>query len=184
MGEQSIQRNQYDTRDSLEISRLSSRLFLQACKREGWTAWQAMSKEDMYEHWDYRIIKTVSGKTYAPRIELKAQKRVQRSDPEVQDVWAWIELHGVRVNDKGWLFNSKANYICFERDNCFEFYYRLRLIKRVYELVNFNKYVNCAKEAMYILYSRKDRPDIITRIEFSRIEDLCRGRWNKLDKGE
>jgi len=110
---------------------------------------------------------------------LKSTKKISRSDTNTQDEWTWIELHSVQQDDTGWLLNGKADLICFERDNCFEFYNRVDLIKRVNQLVDFNTFANSSSNARYILYSRPGRPDIITLIEFDKIKDLCIGRWHK-----
>lgn len=169
-----LPRNKYDKKDSLEMSLSSSELFLEAGKKHGWTCVEATREQDMNEHWDYRIFFS----NVTPRVELKAMKRMSRSG-EVQDTWAWIELHGVRKWDKGWLINSKADYICFERKNKFEFYDRLELLERVMQLIDLTDWVTSAKKAKYKLYSRESRPDILTMIEFSKLQDLIRFTWKK-----
>lgn len=169
-----LTRNQYDKKDSLEMSLASSELFLRAGKNHGWICVEASREQDMNEHWDYRVFfGDISSK-----VELKAMKRMSRSG-EVQDTWAWIELHGVRTWDKGWLINSKADYICFEREECFEFYHRLELLERVLNLVDLTNWVTSANKAKYCLYSRANRPDILTMVEFSKLQELIRFTWRK-----
>lgn len=129
----------------------------------------------MNEHWDYQIF---FGDVLSQKVELKSMKRMSRSG-EIQDIWAWIELHGVRAWDKGWLINSKADLICFERKDRFEFYKRLELLGRVLELIDLTSWVTSAKEAKYKLYSRKTRPDILTMVEFEKLEDIIYFMWKK-----
>lgn len=170
-----LTRNKYDKRDSLEMSLSSSELFKKAGKAYSWLITEATREQDMNEHWDYMIW---LADEIQEKVELKAMKRMSRSG-EVQDTWAWIELHGVRAWDKGWLINSKADYICFERKDRFEFYRRLGLLERVMRLVDLTDWVTSAGQAKYKLYSRETRPDILTMVEFSKIKDLISFTWKK-----
>jgi len=112
-------------------------------------------------------------------VELKSKKRISRHDEITQDDWAWIELHSVRAHDKGWLLSSMADFICFERTKCFEFYKRTELKDRVLSLVDFTKKVNSPEEARYAVYSRRGRLDKLTLVEYSKFNDLCKGSWPK-----
>jgi len=170
-----LTRNKYDKRDSLEISLSSSESFFRAGEKLGWVVAESTQEQDMNEHWDYRIFFG----SLSHRVELKAMKRLSRQE-EVQDTWAWIELHGVRSWDKGWLINSKADYICFERLQRFEFYPRLELLERVLSLVDLTKWVVTSKEAKYCLYSRETRPDILTMVEYKKLEDLISFYWERV----
>lgn len=136
----------------------------------------ANRNEDMNEHWDYRVVNYDI--PFDMKVELKAMKRMSRSG-KVQDTWAWIELHGVRENEKGWLINSKADYICFEREDRFEFYPRLELLGRVLLLTDLTEWVDRATQAKYKLYSRRGRPDILTMVEFDELKDILAFTWSK-----
>jgi hypothetical protein len=156
------------------MSLSSSQLFERLGARNGWIVIHASREEDMNEHWDYRLL-------FGNRIslvELKAMKRMSRAG-EVQDRWAWIELHGVREWDKGWMINSRADLICFEREDCFEFYPRLKLLERVLKLVDLTDWTTNANQAKYRLYSRESRFDILTMVEFSKISNLISLVWSK-----
>lgn len=170
-----LTRNKFDKRDSLEMSLSSSELFKKAGKAYSWLITDATREQDMNEHWDYMIWLTDE---IQKKVELKAMKRMSRSG-EVQDTWAWIELHGVRAWDKGWLINSKADLICFERKNRFEFYRRLELLGEVLKLVDLTNWVTSAGQAKYKLYSREKRPDILTMVEFSKLSNIIDFTWKK-----
>lgn len=171
-----LPRNKFDTRDCLEMCLSSMGLFESAAERYGWKTSLATAYQDIHEHWDYKIQK--DSKVY--RVELKAQKRLSRSDKYPQDIWATVELHSVRPNNKGWLIASKADYICFEREEKFCFYPRLELLGRVMQLIDITKYVERSRDAKYCLYQRrKTKTDIVTHVEFSKLSGICEGVWYK-----
>lgn len=178
-----IQRNKYDKKDSKEMGDQSSSLFEKTAKENGWTIKKSTGYQDINEHWDYLIEKTKGDKIYRLKVEVKSKKRINRHDEEIQDEWAWIELHSVRAHDKGWLINSKADFICFERKDSFEFYDRLKLLERVMQLIDIREWVDNPSNAKYKLYDRrKNKTDILTLIEFHKIKDLVEGTWTKGNK--
>ncbi|MDH7489481.1 MAG: hypothetical protein QHH80_08225 [Anaerolineae bacterium] len=63
--------------------------------------------EDINAHWDMVISYGV--KTF--KVDVKAMKRISRGDQAKQDAYHWVELHGVRANDEGWLFGGQADLI-------------------------------------------------------------------------
>ena len=107
-------------------------------------------------------------------------KRIQRSDDDVQDEWTWVELHGVRPHDKGWLY-GEANLIAFETRDRFLIVKRLDLISLVHRYVNLDIRANFAKEAQYKVYQRKGRADEITLIETDKLKEILYKEWKKLD---
>jgi hypothetical protein len=92
---------------------------------------------------------------------------------ELCDSWIWIELHGVNSNDSGWLFNSQADLIAFERAYYFILVKRMELIKLVSHLVDLNQTVHFPELARYKTYQRKGRCDKLTMIEADKIEKIC-----------
>lgn len=109
---------------------------------------------------------------------MKAMKRIQRSDNDVQDEWTWVELHGVRPKDDGWL-HGEAKLIAFETRDSFLIVKRLDLINLVHKYVNFDMNVNYAREAQYKVYQRSGRSDKITLIETDRIREILYKEWKK-----
>ncbi|MRJ02489.1 MAG: hypothetical protein GXO19_05940 [Epsilonproteobacteria bacterium] len=123
--------------------------------------------EDIYEHWDlYLPLPNI-------RIDVKAMKKIERSDPEPQDRWHWIELHGVRPWDRGWLYGGRADYIAFETVRTFLLVPRRALQRLVEEVVERDILVSSPTEAFYRVYKRPNRPDRITLIETELLRSIA-----------
>jgi len=101
------------------------------------------------------------------------------STDTVQDEWIWIELHGVREHDRGWLYDGKADLIAFEKKGAFVIVRRDDLTKLVEQLVDMNTTVYLAKDARYKVYSRPGRPDKITMIETEKLAGIRWDEWPK-----
>jgi hypothetical protein len=107
-------------------------------------------------------------------------KRISRQDADVQDTWHWIELHGVRAKDPGWLYGGKADLLAFERRASFLLVRRTRLMELVEELVDFDHVVETPLDAKYAIYSRARRSDErLTMIETARMEPIKWDEWAK-----
>ncbi|KXK16050.1 MAG: hypothetical protein UZ14_CFX002000086 [Chloroflexi bacterium OLB14] len=91
----------------------------------------------------------------------------------------WIELHSVRKNNKGWLYAGKADLIAFELSKSFIIVERVELINLVEKLVDFESKVSSAKDALYKVYSRKDRYDVLTMIKSADLAGIKNGKWGK-----
>lgn len=163
------QRNEYDQRGALELGEQAESRFETAAARMGFKVIDARPNQDMYEHWDYLIIK--AGKQH--RVEVKSMKRVDSMDPYEQSEWIWIELHGVRENDEGWLYGGKADLIAFEQSDHF-IVVRRPALKNLVERLVINKEVTRSSQAEYAIYSRPGRSDKITMI---RARDLFKIRY-------
>lgn len=168
-------RNRYDCKDSLEIGERAEQLFTQIAIKKGWKVTPATSRSNIDDHWDLLLEK--GDKKFT--IDVKAMKRLSRNDPQVQDEWIWIELHGVRIQDPGWLLAGKADLIAFEKKNSFIIVKRTDLINFLPTLVDFNKTVNRAGDAQYKIYSRTNRPDKITLIETEKLKAIQWVEWHK-----
>src|SRR5690349_14885685 len=92
-------RNRYDKKDSLELGQNAENSFAQSAIRHGWRVEPAPADSNKHEHFDYIMSK--DGRSL--NVEVKSRKRMGRRDSEVQDEHVWIELHGVRKDDQGWL---------------------------------------------------------------------------------
>jgi hypothetical protein len=168
-------RNRYDHKDSLEIGEKAELLFSKIAIQKGWKVTPAPSRSNIDEHWDLLLEK--GEKKFM--IDVKAMKRLSRNDPQVQDEWLWIELHGVRIQDPGWLLAGKADLIAFEKKNSFLIVKRTDLIDLLPTLVDYNKTVNRAGDAQYKIYSRTNRPDKITLIETEKLKNIQCVEWFK-----
>lgn len=168
-------RNRFDRRDSLERGENAENLFILLAVKSGWKISASSKDENINEHWDYLIEQ--GSLTF--KVEVKSRKRVSRSDENLQSDKTWIELHGVRPNDAGWLF-GKADMIVFEKEKSFIFVKRLDLLALVNKKVNLVAKVRTAKEALYKIYSRPGRNDKLTLLPTSDIEEIKFLEWNKI----
>ncbi len=171
-------RNRYDTRDCLEIGERAEDAFARIARKRGWKVTIASGYANINDHWDLLIEK--GAERY--RVDVKGMKRVSRHDPSVQDKWLWIELHGVRENDRGWLYDGKAELIAFEAEASFVIVRRNDLIKLVEQLVDMNATARSAKDARYKVYSRPGRPDKIAMIEMEKLVDIQWDEWPKIER--
>jgi hypothetical protein len=170
-----VGRNKFDKKDSLELGNTAQARFKSLALKRGWNIVEATKEQDIDEHWDYLISKT--NEHY--KVDVKAQKRISRQDETTQDDWVWIELHGVRENDLGWLFGSKADLIAFETNDTFTIIQRSILQKIADNHVSKTEKASSPEEAKYKIYSRKGRPDVISLVEMSLIQEQSFEIWQK-----
>lgn len=168
-------RNIYDHRDSLELGISAEEKFKEIAKSKKWSIRLASVGEDINEHWDCEIFK----ETESYKVDVKATKRVSRHNPETQDEWLWIELHGVRANDAGWLYGGKADLIAFELRRFFIIVDTKQLMLLIEKLVDFDRKVYTPLEAKYNVYNRKGRHDKITLVEAKKVFDIKWALWEK-----
>ena len=168
-------RNRFDKKDSLELGRRAEDAFARLALQHGFKVTPSSEKGNIDEHFDYVIER--DGKRH--KVDVKSIKRKSRGDAELQDEFLWVELHGVRMEDKGWLYDGKADLIAFELSKSFRIVDRLELIALVEKLVDFNAKVSSAKDALYKVYSRKSRPDLLTMIRSDDLLQLRHAEWEK-----
>jgi hypothetical protein len=167
-------RNRYDKKDSLELGRNAESLFARSAVKHGWVVESAPEDSNKNEHYDYIMRK--DGRSL--NVEVKSLKRMGRKDSEVQDEQIWIELHGVRKDDQGWLY-GKADLIAFELKNSFRIVRRTELLDLVEKLVDFNTRVKKSREALYKLYARSGRSDLLTMIKSGDLLKITSLEWTK-----
>jgi hypothetical protein len=167
-------RNRYDKKDSLELGRNAESSFAQSATKHGWTIEPATKESNINEHFDYIMSK--EGKSF--RVEVKSRKRRGRGDLDVQDEYVWVEIHGVRKDDQGWLYGN-ADLIAFEMTASFRLVRRADLAALIGKLVDFNAMVDAPKDALYKLYSRAGRHDLLTMIRSSDLKKITSLEWKK-----
>jgi len=167
-------RNKFDKKDSLELGEKAEQLFIILAVKLGWKISASSKDENIDEHWDYLIEK----ETNALRVEVKSRKRISRSDNGLQSDLTWIEIHGVRPKDTGWLF-GKADLIAFEKEKSFILVKRLDLLALVNKKVNLVAKVRDPKDALYKIYTRSGRKDKLTLLPSKDIEEIKFMEWNK-----
>lgn len=167
-------RNRYDKKDSLELGQKAESLFAKSAIKHGWVVEPAPADSNKNEHFDY----IMSKEDRSLKVEVKSRKRMGRQDSDVQDEYVWIELHGVRKDDDGWLY-GKADLIAFELKNSFRIVRRTDLLRLVKKLVDFNTRVEKSTEALYKLYSRSGRSDSLTIIKANDLRKITSLEWTK-----
>jgi hypothetical protein len=168
-------RNRYDKKDSLELGQKAENQFARLAVKQGFKIAPSSGRANMDEHFDYVMER--DGKSF--RVDVKSLKRLSRRDGGTQDELIWIELHGVRTDDKGWLYAGHADLIAFELAESFRIVDRLELIALVETLVDFDAKVTSPKDALYKVYSRKSRPDLLTMIRSEDLNSIRHGEWRK-----
>jgi len=137
----------------------SEQKFLQSCKNKNFTVTHSSKHEDIYEHWDFKVNSST--------VDVKALKRINRSDSMFSTDYTWVELQNVRGNT-GWLF-GEADYIAFEQIDHFLIVKRRDLIDFCQNKIQ-DQFVPKASEALYKKYQRNNRQDIISLIS---LKDLA-----------
>jgi hypothetical protein len=148
--------------------------FEQMALERGYIVTTSTKQQDIFEHWDKLIAR--DGKGF--RVDVKAMKSISRGKP-IQNRELWIELHSVREDDQGWL-QGKAELIAFDTTIGFYICQRIDLQVLVYKLVDFSNMVMCPEDALYKLYQRKGRCDLLTRILLSDLKNISCCLWKRI----
>ena len=147
--------------------------FKQLAKRKGFAVDDSSREQDMFEHID--LFLTKEDKTYS--FDIKAMKKINRYDSSSQDKMIYVEFKNVRGNE-GWLY-GKAQFIVFETTSTFEIVHRESLAKYCERVVNKRQRVSRASEALYKVYTRDGRKDLISLIELDKIPKEFIHCWKK-----
>ena len=122
-------------------------------------------QEDMKAHWDLKGSLNGS-KIFKFDVKgLRGKSRRGGIDPSV----LWIESKNVN-GDKGWLY-GEADYIVFEQLQSWIVVKRLKIIPFIRSKLKHNNYerVYRATDALYRIYTRKNRSDLLS---MALIEDI------------
>lgn len=138
-------------------------LFISIAEKQGWRAVKADRKQQL-SHIDVFLSKE-NYPTYS--LDIKAQKKIKRTDSDVNDDFIWVEFLNV-AGKGGWLVGA-AQYIAFERENDFIMVDRESLWRFCMKKVDQNSRVSQSKDALYKIYQRQGRKDEISIIKFSDI---------------
>jgi len=146
----------------------SEEKFSQLAKLRGFLVEPAVGMEQ-FDHIDFHLTSEEEDGTMTAMVDVKARKRINRSDDDFNDEWLWIEFKNVS-GKMGWI-HGVADFIAFETKNSFILSYRKELCDWCLEHVDQKNAVYSAEEAEYTVYSRKGKQDLIARIH---IEDVIR----------
>jgi hypothetical protein len=166
-------RNRFDKKDSLKLGEKAECLFAEMTQQSGWQVSPSSKDENIDEHWDFQIVKGEE----KFKVEVKSQKRINRTDDGTQLDYTWVELRNVR-GKVGWLF-GKADLIAFEKESSFIFVKRLDLLAVVNKKVNLVAKVSKAGDALYKIYTRDGRKDKLTLLQASDVEEIKFMEWEK-----
>lgn len=125
--------------------------------------WSTVS-QDIFDHID--II------TPDYTVDVKAMKRWNGTDVDVNPDIHWVEFRNVRGN-MGWV-GGKADYIAFEQPDNFIMVDRKKLAKYCLDLMKGKTdvfFANTNKE-LHTWYTRPDKKDIIVLLHISEINSL------------
>ena len=123
--------NQYDTTGAcLKTGDSAEEQFQAMARQKGWTCMAATSKDNIYNHIDFHM----SNAALKVTCDVKAEKKVKRRDTSITPNFTWLELHGVRRTDPGWLMSPSAStWICFQQGSGFLIFDRAKLAAHVRE---------------------------------------------------
>lgn len=167
-------RNRFDhTGQNQKDSDFAEQTFKKIALTKGFSVKDATRNQQL-SHIDF-LLEDKDKKIYT--FDVKARKKVNRTDDSTEDSLVWVEFKNVAGAD-GWLYGA-ADYIAFERESDFLIINRLNLVTLCERVVQ-NKKVTSAKDALYAKYTRLGRKDEISLI---KMEDICNGMktyiWSK-----
>ena len=119
----------------------------------------ATPAQDMKEHWDVEVNNK--------KFDVKAIKRDRRSGGYNEDIH-WVELKNVQ-GKLGWLYGD-ATHFAFETCRYWVVVEKMSLQSLISDLCKSKEKTNNIGDALYKLYSRSGRKDLITKI---KTIDLC-----------
>lgn len=111
------------------------------------------------------------------KIDVKARKRVARSDDNTQDDLVWLEFKNVQ-GKFGWLY-GKADWIAFEREDDFVMVKRHDLALMGEKLCDLGDRVSVGRDALYKGYQRRGRKDLLSIVKMSDVLKLDHQLWTK-----
>lgn len=133
----------------------SEKRFQKLCTKNNLCIQKANREQDIYEHWDFRVNKSL--------VDVKGAKKISRSDEKYNYEIAWLEIQNVR-GDIGWL-KGKADFIAFEQKEYYIIVRREDLLNWLRNKIVDKNLVHSSKDALYRLYQRKHRKDIISMVK-------------------
>jgi hypothetical protein len=125
-------------------------------------------KQDLYDHWDVKGVLT-GATTESYRYDVKGMRRNSRAgtiDPDI----TWIESKNTR-GQPGWV-HGKADYIAFEQPNIWVIVGRELLLDFMRKKID-PTFVDDVGDALYKLYQRKGRRDVISKARMSDMRTIA-----------
>lgn len=123
---------------------------------------EATPSEDMREHWDIKV-------TSELKIDVKGLKKSKRSDQEPNENIHWIEIQNVQ-GKVGWTYASEVDYFAFETIDYWILVKKKSLQELVADKCKAKIKTDSPGDALYKLYTRQGRKDILTKV---KTLDIC-----------
>lgn len=152
---------------SINEGNAAEKKFEEIIKKLGFTCkYLSDFKSQCHDHVDYSVEK--DGKTAL--IDVKAMKRISRSDKKPSSSKIWLEFKNVNGKN-GWLY-GKANFIAFESDDGFHLVPRDKLLIWALNNIDFDNPADSTANAYKKAYSRNKKNDLISYVDFEDIKHL------------
>src|SRR5210317_1162767 len=160
--------HQYDKRNAASIGNKAERIFVALASKNGYKVNPSTIKENKIKRVDFFLTKNSLKKG----VDVKARKKVCAYDKKYNDDWTWVEFKNAD-GFNGWLYGD-ADYIAFEKSNCFIVVDRISLKDLCEKLIDKEKeFVKKCSEAKYRIYQRRDQEQI-SLIKTSDIKKIKR----------
>ena len=150
----------------------AEQLFQQLAEGRGYQVSPASKNENIYQHIDLKleIYNSLSQKKELITVDVKSQKKTNRSDQKPDNEWTILEYKNVKGN-AGWL-HGKATHIAFEREDDFVTIPRHEILKwaktKLEKDSNGNYlYAKNTSDYKYKLRNRTGTQDLITQVRFT-----------------
>lgn len=127
---------------------------------------KSSKREDMFKHIDFFWIKD----DHKISFDVKACKKGNRKDSDVDDQINWIEIQNIRGNP-GWIY-GKEDYVAFCTLNSVIYVPRYRIPSFVNNKIKDVKIVSKCPEEFYVPYRRHGVSDIIVKIPTSDLRKI------------
>lgn len=123
--------------------------------------------EEQLQHIDYVVLHKITNQPMF--VEVKSTKKINRSDVCGNADFVWVEFKNVNGNP-GWLY-GQSNYVALYNQSLGSFYlvYTQDLLTLCCKLC-YNGYARDASDALYKLYARPNRKDLISLIRWDDLK--------------
>ena len=150
---------------SIARGKAAEERFIKLAEERGHRCEATSRKDDIYRHTDYLVVVEGDHDWY---VDVKAMKRINRSNTSAQDAEVWLEIRNVGGNN-GWVYSP--GYVAFEVGEGFIVVPKYDLALLIQEKVR-HEFVKTAGDALYRLYTRAGRQDVLTRVKREDVEEV------------
>jgi hypothetical protein len=166
--------HKYDKRNAASIGDRAERIFISLAGARGYEIKPSSTRQNKVNRVDFFLKKNEIIKG----VDVKARKKLSAGDRAYNDDWTWVEFKNADGLG-GWMYGD-ADYIAFEKEDCFIVVDRISLKDLAEKLVDRKKpFASHAYQAKYRIYQRRDQEEI-SLIKTADIKKLNRiSIWKK-----